>query len=1011
MARRSIYSIAPDAPFLPTLATRVLDGTLLDEWPRTGPFWLSDVTIILPTRRARLGLAEAFLAQTGGALLLPDIRTLGEDNSEEAPFLPPFDAEPIPPAASTIERTLCLARLVDAWARSPAGAEVLASPPNAAEILGLAESLGTVLDDLTIEDADLTAFEEKVGALDVAENWRQTRAFLSIVLDTWPAILAASGRADAVDLRNRRLRREAEAASAIFGDRPVIAAGSTGSIPATADLLAAIARLPRGAVVLPGLDLGLTGPQHESLIDPANNAHGHPQYGLARLLRRLGTTHAAVTELRQAAESPRLEVIRRALAPADETADWAAAREALAPDLASALDGVSVIAARTEAEEALAIAVAARDALASGREVGIVSPDQVLSRRIAAELLRFGIEVDDAAGVPLFQSALGRLLRQSLAVAANGFAALDVAALLHNPAVGLGLGRAEVARRLALLELGVLRGQRVSPGPAGLFAGIAANVERRAEHLPRRLDEEEGEAAADLVTRLADALSPIVALLARPTVTGPDLVAALATMLDRLIAEASPPTGLDEFRHLVESFAISGEAGPSFAPRALDQVLAALLSGVTVTEARPRRGDIAIWGRLEARLQNPDLLILAGINEDVWPEPADPGPWLSRGMRLAAGLEPPERRHGLAAHDFEMGMGNAQVIVAYAQRRGTAPALPSRLVQRLDAFIGETEAKRLRERGQVFVAAASRLDLAATPPRPAPRPTPRPDASKRPRRLSITEIETLFRSPYDIYARHVLRLRPLPALGAPPDARERGAMVHDVFARFVMEGHDFAAPDAAQRLMALADEAFAGLDAIGERRDIWLARFAVAADQFLAFELAREPRVLRRHAEIAGTWSPPHSVPFSLSGRADRIDEMRDGTLEILDFKTGSIPSPKLMQALDAPQLPLEAAMARAGGFDAVAPAAASALTYLKIGLGPEALVETPFRVPPEYDVPAVAEAASMRMQRLVSTLLLSDAHPMAARIRPLPGQRHAGDYDHLARTAEWTIAAGDDSP
>lgn len=1010
MARQSLYSIAPDAPFLTTLAARILDGTLLGDWPRTGPFWLSDVTIILPTRRARLALAEALLVATGGALLLPDIRTLGEDDSEEAPFLPPFDAAPLPPAAPAIERTLCLARLVDAWARSPAGAEVLASPPNAAEILGLAESLGEVLDDLTIEDADLTGFEAQIAGLDVAENWRQTRAFLTIVLDTWPTILAATGRADAVALRNLRLRREADAAPAIFGDRPVIAAGSTGSIPATADLLAAIARLPRGAVVLPGLDLGLTGAQHEALIAPAGNAHGHPQYGLARLLRRLGTTHAAVTELGPDTVSPRLRTVRHALAPAAETAGWAAARLDLAAHLPEALAGVTVIAARNEADESLAIAIAAREALALGQSVGIVSPDQVLSRRIAADLLRFDIEVDDAAGVPLFQSPVGRLLRQALAVAASDFAALDVAALLHNPAVDLGLGRAEIARRLTLLEMGVLRGQRLRPGTAGLLAGIATNLDGRADHPPRQLDDAEADAAADLVHRLAAALAPLTALGARPSLVAPDLIAALALSLDALLAGNDALLGLDAFRRLAEGFAQSGETGPAFPPRALDQVLAALSAGVTVTDPRPRRDDIAIWGRIEARLQNPDLLILAGLNEDVWPEPADPGPWLSRGMRLAAGLEPPERRHGLAAHDFEMGMGNARVMLAYALRRGTAPALPSRLVQRLDAFIGEAEAKRLHARGVPHLDSAARLDLADAPPRPAARPAPRPETALRPRKLSITEIETLFRSPYDIYARHVLRLRPLPALGAPPDARERGAMVHEVFARFVEEGHDFAAPDAPARLMELADEAFAGLDAIGERRDIWLARFAVAATQFLAFEREREPRVRRRHAEIEGVWVPPDSIPFRLSGRADRIDEMVDGTLEILDFKTGSIPSAKLMQALEAPQLLLEAAMARAGGFDAVVPAPAGALTYVKIGLGPEALVATPFRAPEGHDLPQAVEAASLRMQRLVAALLLTDALAMAARVRPVPGQRYAGDYDHLARTAEWTLAAADDS-
>src|SRR5690606_35937190 len=219
---------------------------------------------------------------------------------------------------------------------------------------------------------------------------------------------------------------------------------------------------------------------------------------------------------------------------------------------------------------------------------------------------------------------------------------------------------------------------------------------------------------------------------------------------------------------------------------------------------------------LEARLQNPDLMILAGVNEDIWPPVADPGPWMSRSMRIGVGLEPPERRQGQAAHDFAMALGNAEVLIAYAERIGTAPALPSPLLQRIDAFVGEDEARAMRARGTRWVAMAQAVDFAGLP-RPAQRPAPQPPAAIRPRRLSITDIEPLMRSPYDIYAKHVLRLRRLEPLGTEPSARERGTMIHGVFERFVAGGHDLESPEALGAMMQMASEAFAGLDSIKER--------------------------------------------------------------------------------------------------------------------------------------------------------------------------------------------------
>lgn len=1000
--RRSLFSIAPDQPFLEVLAQGVLDGSLLSGWPRKGPFWLGDVTILVPTRRSRLALADLFVTKLGGAVLLPDIRTFGGEVEDEEPFLPPFDAPNPPAPASSMERTLLLARLIDAWARTEGGAEVLATPPNAAEIFALGQSLGGLRDDLVIEGGSLAALEAEIERLDLAENWQKTRAFIDIALSAWEAVLKAEGRADPAELRNFRLRRQAEVAPFVYGDRPVIAAGSTGSVPATADLLAAIARLPRGVLVLPGLDLAMTPAEHDYLISHGNGAHGHPQYGLARLLRRLDTGPAEVIPL-SAAAGPRVAVLRQALAHAEATAGWATARSELAPVLAPALDGVGILAARSADQEARAIALAARDALERNETVGIISPDQTLSRRIAMELKRFAIEVDDAAGAPLFQSSAGRLVRAALQASQSDLSPIDLMALLHNRAVVLDLGRAEVSRLAKRLDL-VMRGQRAPGGADGLAALIRRVAEGRAVRPQAKLSEAEAEELIGLVQRVAAVLAPLDQLRRAPHIDAADLAQALRLALDGLVDGENDLPGRRQFTQWADDLSGRHGAGPRFLPVALDGVLAVLMAGQTVTDPAPARADIAIWGQLEARLMAPDLLIVAGLNEEVWPRAADPGPWLSRGMRMAAGLEPPERQQGQAAHDFEMAFGNRQVLLSYAERRGASPALPSRYVQRLDAFIGSDLARVLRQRGVRWLVDADRLDAVAELPKPAPRPQPSPPADRRPRRISVTEAEALFRSPYDLYAKYVLRLRPLPALGEAPDARERGSMIHEVFARFVNEGHDFSSEAASDALVHMAEEAFIGLDAIGDRRDLWLSRFRVASRQYLEWEAPRHALVAERHAEIGGQWQLPASQPFLVVGTADRIDLMQDGRLELLDFKTGSIPDAKTMRSFEAPQLLLEARMAEAGAFGPGLAAEAAQLRYLKLGLGPDALEETVFALEKGVTLAEAVAEIEARLLRQVEALLFRDELPMVAGLKPAANRRFSGDYDHLARSAEWML-------
>lgn len=1003
-----LFSIAPHTPFLACLVEAVLDGCLLGDWPRTGPFWLSDITIILPTRRAKDALADAFARHPAAGGLLPDLRTFGGEPGDEEPFLPPFDAPPMPGRASVLKRRLTLSSLVAGWAQTDAGREAFATPPTAAEIFSMADSLGRLIDDLLVEErtpADLRAIGAALGQ-DLGEYWQQTLKFLDIALTTWPAMLQADGESDPADLRRMRLDRQAQAAPFAFGDRPVIAAGSTGSIPATARLLKRLSGLPRGAVVLPGLDRDLHADTLAQLYNPDTNPHGHPQYSLAQLLRRFGLGVEDVTEL-GGPDHPRTRLINLALAPTAETAFWSE-RRFDPQELKAALEGMSIIRARNDDEQGRAIALAARETLETGRTVGIITPDRNLARRIAAELRRFDIVVDDAAGTPLFHASAGRLARQILTLVMGGCGAVDLLALLRNRAVLMGRDRATIVSLSDDIDLGLLRGQRPGPGMAGLRAMLAAHLNGDLKYPARTLTPQRGAEIAALFDQLEQAIAPLVALLNRPTMDAATLAAALAAALEAVSAGAPLP-GREELNAWAADMQSLTGQGHHFAPRGLDAVLASLMSGVEVRNRarQERRTDIAIWGQLEARLMSPDVMILGALNEDKWPAAADPGPWLSRGMRLAAGLEPPERLQGLAAHDFVQACGNRNVILAYADRVGSSPALPSRLVQRLDAFIGQEAAETLRLRGKAWLDQARRIDAVAMV-RSAERPAPNPPSGLRPRKLSVTEIETLMRSPYDLYAKHVLRLRPLDALGEDPDARERGTIIHAIFARFVEDRIDPAAPDAFERLMQIAEEEFAGLEAIGERRDIWLRRFATAAEQFLAFEQARAAGVRERHAEISGRWDLRLSENFTVTGQADRIDELTDGTLEILDFKTGSPPSPGSMKGFEAPQLPVEALMAAAGGMAGIAAASTSALTYVKIGLGPDAFRPSNYALPEGMTLMQAADEIGRRLQGHVELFLMRDM-PMPARLLPLKTQRFPGAYDHLARMAEWTSVDGEE--
>lgn len=1031
-----LFTIPACADFLDTLATALMAGDLVPGYvPREDPLALAEATIFVPTRRAARSLRERFrLALGGRAALLPRIRPLGGVDEDEILLRAEPDAEDFPPALSGLERRLAMTRLILGWAGHVrrdvlklGPDEPLAVPGSPADAAWLAADLLSLMDQMETEEADWRAIQKLVPD-EFARYWQITLDFLKIATQAWPGYLAERGAMDPNARRSALIRREAERLAEGGAQGPVIVAGSTGSVPATADLIKVVAHLPRGAVVLPGLDLAMDGAVWQAIGgagDPGPDVPAHPQYGLKQLLAHLGAARDEVREIGAAAPDPlcdRERIVAEALRPAETTDGWRAFLETpVAGRADAAFADVSLIEARNEVEEGQAVALVLREAVAQGKTAALVTPDRTLARRVAGEMRRWGLEIDDSAGLPLDQTPPATLARLVAAAATGGLQPVTLLALLKHPLTRLGLTAAKVREAGRTLERAVLRGPAPRHGSEGLKTAIAAARHQLAgeTHVPRwrRMEDPDWAAIDDLADRLAQALAPLESLGER---AGPVSVADLAeahVAALKAVARDEGGSDLALFSHEAGealAMALTGimearAVGLDLMAEDWPSVFEALIAGIPVRTRAPADPRIHIWGPLEARLHRPDTLILAGLNEGAWPATTRNDPWLNRPMKRDVGLEPPERRTGLAAHDFAQGLGADRVVLSRARRSGGAPTVASRWLQRVTTVVGREVTAAMRARGARYVDWAGEMDRAAGGPRAAPRPNPTPPVAARPDRLSITAIETWVRDPYAIFARSILKLDPVEPLAGSPGAAERGTIIHDTLADFLQECSGPYDAAAHRRLIEIGRERFRDLEAFPDVHALWWPRFERIADWFIGFEAERAPTVVRRHLEVSGRVSlPRRDGEFLLTGRADRIDELVDGTLAALDYKTGNAPSQKEVESLFAPQLPLEAAMLMGGGFAGIdAGKAVSELAYVVLR-GGQVAGDYAGRHPREASISELAMAALAKLKALVNAYD-DPAQGYLSRARPKFEANVDGPYDHLARVQEWSVGGDEE--
>lgn len=974
-----VFTIPSGIDFARALCEGVIERS------RRDPLILSDALLLVPTRRAARNLRDAFAEALGGAALIPRIRALGDADDEELMFEPGDDVAT--PAIAPLRRRLLLATLVQRWG------EGRGAPLPFVQAMTHAGELAHFLDEAVTQGCDLAKLKTLAPA-EHAAHWQEVLTFLGIVADAWPKQLAAEGAAEPSAQRDQRLRALAASLAATPPRAPVIAAGSTGSIPATAELLKTIAQLPTGAVVLPSLDTDLD--------DQAWNGldAGHAQFGLHQLLAHLGVERADVTPWSPLPgdhedRSARVRFISEALRPPPATDSWRDLIENDAVSFKSALKGLALIEAQTLREEALTIAIALREALETpGRTAALVTPDRGLARRVAAELTRWGIAIDDSAGRKLSCTPPGAFMALLARAAAEDFPPVALLSLLKHPLAAARQSRAQFRRHVRRLELKHLRGLRPGHGLEGIAARLTGDEELKDWFAKLRVILEPLSAAmkakdaplADLVRAHAKAAQDLA------TTDGEDGAAALwrgetgesaANLIVELISDGDG-IALAEGRQYAELFYDLAEAR-------------------AVRPPYNREKRLAILGPLEARLLDFDLVVLGGLNEGSWPREAATDPWLSRPMRAQLGLEPPERRTGLAAHDFATLAASRSVLLTRSVKDAGAPTVASRWVLRIQQL-----AKGLGLQDQLaarndLLAWARAIDAREPAPR-ATRPAPTPPVALRPRQLSVTEIEKWLRDPYAIYARHVLGLKPLEPLDPEPGPRERGIAIHGALEHFLRAHPDALPDDALAHLLQASEEAFAAAGASPAALALWRPRFERAGRWFVAYQTARRRQIARSITETTGKLELPGKAgPFTLVGRADRIDLFRDGHAAIIDYKTGRVPTDRQIEYLFAPQLPLEGAMLLAGAFADVSAARVRELVYIKLSGGDP---------PGEEFVPkadATAKALEAR-ERLIGLIESYDNESRGYRSREMPYRMSdKGDYDHLARVAEWSRIEDDE--
>ncbi len=972
--RPAVFTVPLAADLVTTLARDLIarfKGDLLG---------MADVTILLPNNRARTALVEAFVREAGQGLLLPRMAAVGDLGLDDSlsTLVEPMDDAGVAPAIGDMERRLLLADLIRK--QRP---EV-----TAVEALRLATPLAQTIDQLDVEEVSPAQINGEHLEGELALHWNNAYQSFIELLAAHNRALAERGMLGPSARRNALLDRLTKRLSQSPPATPMIAVGISTAAPAVARVLRQVARLPKGQVILPHIDLALPIDQWDALgphaaIDgelPKCDEETHPQFHLKLLLERMAVRRDEVQPLGGSAQAQALNAtIAAAFGSAQGSEHWLALSPAT-----KKLPHVRAMEAADVAEEARAVAILVRQALeVPEKRVALVTPDRELAVRVAAQLRRWEILVDDSAGRPLLQTPSATLLLALAELCADEFGPVRLLAMLKHPLVMTGEARLDWLENVRALDLS-LRGPRIGLGLSAIDDAIMAATKEGPERVDllgwwggvsEHLRSLASGGDQKLQSRL-ETLGTIANNLSGGAIWKGEAGRQLARALDALSEQDLSP--LDD---------VGDDALPA--------LLARLLESEVVRPAYGRHPRVSIWGLLEARMQRADLLICASLNEGQWPQFPQPDPWLPPRLRRELRLPGLERNIGLSAHDLASALGADEVVLSRAKRDRSGPTIASRFWLRIEALLGSNLAQEADALDW-----ARMIDHAPALP-PAPRPHINPSAEQRRVDISVTQVDKLKTDPYSFYAAKILRLDALRSPGTEPDHAWRGTVIHDMLESWTINSQ--CAPG---KLLELSDHFFADPAINPLLSTLWQPRIRLALT-WAEEEVAKLSDEGRSYV-VAEKWGSEMLGGIRLSGKVDRIDRATDGSLVIIDYKTGSAPSPKKMDAGFASQLGLLGMIAQESGFDGTK-GTVSSLEYWtlnKTNKGQFGARKILFgKKKDDLDACAnfIAESGSKAFEAFQDYLLGSK--PFVAKLHP----EHAvgSDYDQLMRLAEWEGRGG----
>lgn len=958
---KKIWNISASNCFTDIVATK-----FIEEYT-DNPLDLADVLFLLPNRRACKSLAEAFVRNQGlKPTLLPQMMPIGEVEEEDI-FLqggsPEDEISGMLPAIERNERLMLFIKIIMAKP-SDFGLEKMSLN----QACYLAQELAQLIDTVNNEKLDFSNLKQLVPE-EYAAHWQETLKFLEIITLYWPQILKERGLCDPSERKAKLIAKQTEIWAKTRPQKRIIAAGTTATFPVMKELVKTILDLPQGELVLSGLDKYLDDKAWEAVDET------HPQFELKQLLDFLKIDRSEVADWIAPRNDEREALISEMMRPAKTTDLWLELRGQGIHTGAWA--GLHTLNCSDIREEALAIALLMRETLETPEKTAaLVTPDRNLARRVASELERWNIKIDDSAGRPLALTPAGIYLRLTAKAAMANAGRIDFLGLLKHPLTGLGKDYGTIRQVVRKLEKKVWR------------------------------EGEEDQDAGQILQTLQEALGEFMILVRQPKADLSRLLQAHVKAAER-IASLAEKSG--------EQILWRGEAGEAAANFIADWfekadvlgeidtseylgLLEAMMAGVTV---RPKYGThprLKILGPIEARLNHADVMIIGELNEGVWPQLPASNPWMSRPMKKDFGFPQPEKTIGVLGLDFCNLLGAEEVYLMRAERVEGTPMVKSRWLMRLETVLQALGFEAERIESSMYRLLAKNIDKPNEFIKVGA-PSPKPPVTARPRQLSASGIEMLMRDPYSVFARYILRLKPLKEIEQDLTMADYGTIIHEILEEFNNKYPQVFPENAREELLKLGQESFSRNNLALERRAFWWPNFEKITEHLCALEKLYRPQIARVHNEVRGSFEIELPAgKFTITAKADRVDETKDGKINIIDYKTGKARTPKEVSRGYAPQLPIEGLIAQKGGYEGLSPAEVNELIYWQLGKKDVVISDK------------MADILTQTQEHLQELMSLFDFETTGYICHPNPKRiPEYSDYEHLARVKEWSVQGDND--